>query len=741
LDSLSAQRSVLQGVCGFANYRLALDIDGALRSSEALEMSGGCFPALGLHAEIGRTLSPGDDQPGGEHVAMLTHEFWQSSFGKSPDMLGRKVRIQGSVFTVVGVAQPDFRTLEIGFNPAVLIPLSQTPGFIASTPARPLFYWVDILARRAPGMSQRAVQARLGTLARPLLETSVPLRYNAAQRRDYVSRRVEVSSAANGINLWYEGRFSAPLYIILGICACVLLLACVNISSLLLVRVLRREHEFGLRLALGASRGNIASLLVFESWVLVLLGSLAGFIVAQWARSIIAGKMRSLFSIDLATAVDSRAIAMSAALTVTVLVIFALLSISYAGRMSSLAITPSAGRGVIGDRARAQKVLLCAQLALTLALVACGGMLGLSFDNVNSMPLGIATEGVSQAILAPAPGARDRLSTADYYQDLLRSFESVPGVASAALSDYAPLLRGDLLEAVRSLGNSRSLAEIRAQPVLVSARFFETLGIPIVAGEGFGPSTNPAAEPAAVISQSLATLLGNRTILGQYIELGDEGSYQRVKIIGVARDARLSLVHPENLSQPAMYLNVWDHLDALRSPVLLIGAPHRPPLEQSEVARLVSARGRHYVESYITLANAKDEALAENRALAYLARAFAVFAIALAAVGLFGLLSFFVTAHTREIGLRVALGATPSNLVSLFVRQLVPIIAAGSIAGVALTLVLGKLASSMIFGLSVYDPKLLALSVLILALTAALAAWLPTRRATSVDPLRALREE
>lgn len=437
---------------------------------------------------------------------------------------------------------------------------------------------------------------------------------------------------------------------------------------------------------------------------------------------------------------------MFAALTLAVLIIFALLSIAYSGRMDSLAIAVSAGRGVIGDKARAQKILLSAQLALTLALVACGEMLGLSFDNVNSMPLGIATEGVSQAILAPAPGLRDGLPTADYYRDLLRSFEAVPGVGSAALSDYAPLWRGELLEAVRSPDNSRSLAEIRAQPVLVSERFFETLDIPIVAGENFQPSLHPGEEPEAVISQSLATLLGatllgNRTVVGRYIEVGDEGRYERLKIIGVARDARLSLAHPENTRQPVVYRNVWNHLDTLRSPVLLVGAPHRPALQQSEVARLVSARGRQYVESYTTLANAKEEALAENRALAYLARAFAVFALALAATGLFGLLSFFVAAHTKEIGLRVALGAAPSNVVSLLIRQLVPIFAAGSIAGVAFTLVLGKLAASEIFGLNVYDPKLLATSVLILALTAAGAAWLPARRATSLDPLHALREE
>lgn len=677
---------------------------------------------------------------------MLTHEFWHSSFGKSPDVLGRKVRIQGFVFTIAGVAQPDFRTLEIGSSPALLIPLNQTPGFIPNTPARPLFYWVDIIARRAPGVSQRAVEARLGTIARPLLEQNAPLRYNPAQREDYSGRRIEISSAASGINSWYEGRFGAPLYIILGICACVLMLACVNISALLLVRVLRREREFGLRQALGANRGNIASLLVLESWGLVLSGSAAGFILAQWARSAVAGEMRSLFSVDVATAVDSRTIVMSAALTLAVLVLFALISIVYSGRRDSLAIYPSAGRGVIGGQASAQKLLLSVQLALTLALVACGEMLGLSFDNVNSMQLGIATEGVSQAILAPAPGPRVRLPSADYYRDLLRSFEAVPGVKSAALSDYAPFWTGEFLKAVRSPDDSRSLSEIRAQPVVVSERFFETLGIPIVAGEGFRPSLHPGQEPATVISQSLAKLLGvtplgNRTVVGRFIEVGDEGRYERLKIIGVVRDARLSLEHPESASLPVVYLNVWDRLDAVRSPVLLVGAPHRPALQQSEVARLVSARGDQYVESYTTLASARDEALAENRAAAYLARTFAVFAIVLAAIGLFGLLSYFVAAHTREIGLRVALGATPLKLVWLIVRQLTPIFVAGSVAGVALTLLLGKLAASMIFGFSVNDPKLLATSISILALTAALAAWLPTRRATSLDPLRALRQD
>lgn len=740
LPNLRENRSVFAGVCAFARSRFATDIGGSLRSTEALAVSGDCFATLGLPTEIGRTFSLADDVAGGEHVAVLTYRFWQTAFNGAHDVLGKQIRIQGELFTVVGVTKSDFTTLQFGTDPGVLIPIGQTPGSMAGSAGHPIYYWVDIIARRAAGVSERGVQAHLNATARRLLEESAPLHYNPAQRAEYSDRWLRVSSGASGVNWWFRERFRTPLFIVLGICICVLLVACVNLLGVLLARILRRHSEFGLRQALGAGRMAIASLLIVESSLLVTISSFAGILFALWARAAVASALKRTFAIDLTSAIDFPTIIAACCMTVSVLFFFALVSVAYTGRIQWGSID-RAGRAMVGRNTGGQKVLLSVQLALTLTLVACGIMLGFSFENINGMDLGIRTDGVSEAFLAPTPEQHAGQSSLTYYQDLLATLDTLPGVTAAALSDYAPLLTGEALQSVRTVETKQSISDLRAQPVFVSEQFFDTLGIPIIAGEAFHRSAVTTEEPVAIVSESLASFIGNQQAIGRHIEIGDEGHYQRVRIVGIARDAKLSLEHPESSREPVVYVNVWDQLSALRSPVLLLSLRQGSPIEQTEVAKVVASRGREYVETYTKLNAAKDQALAENRALASLSRMFAVFALVLAATGLFGMISYYVTSRTREIGLRIALGATPLGVIGLIIRQVIPIVTVGSVIGLVLTLLVGRLMSSMIVGFKVYDLRLLAASVVVLLLTAMLSLWLPARRAISVDPMVALRQD
>jgi hypothetical protein len=267
------------------------------------------------------------------------------------------------------------------------------------------------------------------------------------------------------------------------------------------------------------------------------------------------------------------------------------------------------------------------------------------------------------------------------------------------------------------------------------------LGIPVLAGETFAAPGQEPAEPVAMVSQSLANLLGGRQVIGKHIRVGDAGPYQRLKVIGISADAQLSLEDPGDTRPLSVYVNLWQFADRRHSPTLLVKAGTGALPAAAEIRRVVQAGGRDYIEHIVTLEAQRTQALIENQWLAWLSAAFGVLALALAATGLFGLLSYHVASRTAEIGLRMALGAERPAIHRLVLQQLLPVMATGIAAGLALALALARLFSSLIFGVSVYDPRLLAASVIVLALTALGAAWLPARKAASIDPLAALRHD
>jgi predicted permease len=734
--------SAFRGVCGFNTSYEGAEINGTLASIGILGFTGDCFQTVGIRVQLGRPIAPSDDSAGVEGVAVITGSLWRNTFGGRRDVLGKRIKMAGVALTVVGVAEDRFEGLLLGFPAGIILPLHQEPGPLPGS-GKQASYFVIVLARRAPGISESQALAGIVTRNNALLEESVPPNYNPNRRKLYLANKLAVTSAKNGIDYFLRNRFGKPLYAVFGICATILLIACVNLANLLLARNLRKRREIGMRLALGARRTHIAGMLALESSILVLASAGLGVLFALWLDDMVVAQGASMFgNFSLPIGFDWRVTLFLAGAVLLIAGAFAGAAAWQSGRLCSAEGTRDGGRGVIGGGGRAQKILIASQIALTLALVAGGSLFGSSLRRLYQIDLGVKTERVWDVMLSTRPDGYSNPTPGLYYRDLLRQIELIPGVSSATLSNNVPYYLSAVQAPVTALENADSGREPRSHVLLAADGFFKTLGIRMIAGEDFHRDDLNKGEPLVIVSESLAAQFGDpAALVGQHIRIGNDKAYQRLRISGVVSNAELDLVNPSETKPLVAYINLWEHLElAAGGPVLLIktigGA-----LDSGPVRRVVDSMGIEYVERFRTLDAEKDGALVEGRTMAFLSGAFGVLALVMAATGLFGLLSYQVANRTSEIGVRMALGARRIQIQWLVVRQVLGLLVAGCIVGIGAALAVGKAIQGLLYGVRGSDAVVLGGSVIVLAATALIAAWLPARRASAVDPVVALRHE
>lgn len=745
LEALQHDRA-FQGTCGFGTSYLAVEIDGTLRTLGMAAFSGGCFETLGLSVQLGRPLGPADDHVGAEPVAVITDSLWHSQFGGRADALGRSIRIGTDTFRIVGVTGKQFTGLLLGFPEPVMIPLLQQPNLLPNG-SKPTSYYVNLLGRRAAGISQAQALANITAEKHQLLEQSIPHRFNAIQRKDYMARALTLVSAQSGIDYFLRKRFAQSLFAIFGLCGAMLLMACVNLSSLLLARSLSRQREVAIRLALGAGRRHIVGIFVLENLALVLTGTAIGIIVGLWiARAILARGGQMFGNFYLHIGLDPRVVLFVFIVVLSAIGAFSVASLWQARRLGSADDLKQSGRGVIASNSSAQKILLAVQIALTLALVTGSTLFGASVKNERNIDFGIKPQNVWVALLAPRPGGYRNpgywnLHASAYYRDLLQQIEALPNTAFVSFSGTVPFLQGGYHDPLAIVDGSKAERELQVETIGASDNYFATLGGRIVAGEEFRRTDDLSGNPGVILTESLARHLGDpRILLGHHVRIGAQPDWQHLKIIGIASDMDMSLVDVNNIKPFTAFINFWQHQTLQGYPVLLIKT-RSAALDTTAVRRIVEKRGHEFVERFTSINSEIDHALIENFFLAYLSTAFAVLALLMAAVGLFGLLSYQVANRTGEIGVRMALGAKRSQIRWLVLGQTVRVLVFGTIAGIALTLATHKLIAGLLFGVTAYNPLILLAGTAIMIGSALVAAWLPTQRACKIDPIEALRHE
>jgi len=706
-------------------------------------VSGNFFEVLGISPTVGRLLSTDDDRldaPGGSTLTVIGYRLWQAEFGGDPSVVGKTLRIDEVPFTIVGVLPRTFDSLIVGRQDDFFIPLASEPqlrrrSWLSSRQAN----WLAIAGRLKPGISQDAAKANLDVTFGRFLEELASTTTDADAQRRIRAQGLTIGSARAGLSgpRW---EFSRPVLLLMGAVSLVLLIACANVVNLLLARGMARRREIGLRLAIGASRGRLVRQLLTESAALGLIGGAAGFAFAIWGTRLIATFMADGDpTITFNIAPDGRVLAFTAAISLG--------SALLAGLVPALRATRTGVTPGIGNDARAPnvsrtatlwtRVLIAAQVALSLLLLTAASLLVTSLRNLHTFDAGFDRNHVLKMGLSPekAGYTGDRLLT--YYRQVLERARSTPGIRAAGLSLLTPISGGgvDLSFDVEGRPPERGPSVYVNN---VSDGYFAATGTTLLVGRDFTAQDGPSSTPVAVINDALSRrYFRNENPIGSRVRVGrDEG----LEIVGVVANAKYLSLREEDY--PTVYVHALQKRDLPWGLTLAVRTSGDPASLATAIRRDVQAvAGTVPISEPSTLSAQIDRSLVKERLMTRILSAFAAVALALASVGLYGVLGYAVTRRTNEIGIRMALGATRGTVLWSVLRESWILVAIGVAIGVPAAIALTRLLSSLLYGVTPTDPWVLSGAVACLFVVALAAASQPAWRALRVDPLVALRYE
>jgi predicted permease len=703
-------------------------------------VSGSYFPLLGLQPALGRLLGPQDDAVDGQADAVvLSHAYWQSQFAGDSTVLGRTLIVNGTPLSIVGVAPRGFHGTTVGTRASVFVPITfrpvDTPFAIPNHDNR-TYWWLPLFGRLQPGVEREAAEAAMTSLYRRILnEVEAPLLTDVRPEalEPIVAKPLLLEPGAQG-----QSGLRVPmrdrLQLLLAVSGTVLLLCCANVAGLVLLRGAARSGEIAVRAAMGATRGRLASLLLAESLLLALPAALLGLPVALLTLRVLAsgvpGVPSAAFDVDLSVgaALVAITVAVVSALAVGLYPVRGLTRTEPGKTLQAHGVRQTSGKRVTLFRT----ALATAQIALSMTLLAMTGVFAQSLANIARIDLGFDVDSVVTFSMSPEASGYSREEAQRLFGRLEDELAAIPGVSSAGLSAVA-MLSGNDLNTSASFDGPSGPVSARTHINPVGSRFFETLGIPLLAGRDFADADGTAN--VAIINESLAERLGlGSDVVGRRIQVfGD------AEVIGLVADVKDVAVRGE--IEPQVYTR---HAvgGALSSATFYIRGT-RPPHDLLDAVRETATRvdPSMPITDLRTMQQQVGENVATERYVAAASTAFAILATALAGLGLYGVLAYSVAQRSREIGLRVALGATAGRIRAIVLRQVARMAVIGIVLGTAGAILLGRFAQGLLFGVDAWDtPALAAAAVVLVAVTLG-SAYLPARRASGVDPMSVLRYE
>lgn len=739
---LRDKNQVFSGLLAYSLIPLSVSIDDQIEPVISGQLvSGSYFETLGVGAAVGRMLTPDDDRlPGGHPVCVISYGYSKRRFSGSPDVVGRTIRISGAPFVVVGVTPREFFGLEVGRSPDISVPLMMQaqvmPSIERLTEKTQLNDWLHVMGRLKPGVAMPQVLASLEVLYGQIVQELVTrfASEGAGFVRYLAEQRIALSPGSQGISD-LRGQFSKPLLVLMVFVGLVLLAACANVTNLLLARATVRQKEIAVRLAIGAGRARLIRQLLTESVLLAIVGGAVGLLFAYWGTGSLLALQRD---IRVAAPLDARLLAFTFAVSLLTGVIFGIAPAFRAIQVSSH--SPS--------HSRLGRMLVVSQVALSVVLLIGAGLLLRSLEKLRSVDAGFQRDHVLVTRLEPAGSDRKTSQLAARYDQLLARISALPGVRVASLAGASPITRGGWAIPGVALVSAPPGADARISWTQVFPKSFEALGIPLLAGRDFGPqdagrfSPQPAdsSHLVAIVNHTMARqLFGDQNPIGKRFGMSGRSPAQ-IEVIGVVKDTRFGSLR-EKIA-PMFFLPFSQANTGRGQMTLEVRTAGDATGIAAAIRREVRTLDPNALPFAVETLNSQVEAsLSQERLIGFLSSLFGALAWALASVGVYGLMSYNVARRTRELGIRMALGAEPGDVLRIVLRDTLALVALGIVTGVPVAMGMGRLFSALLFGLTPSDPIALSAAAAIMFVTGTVAGYWPARRASRVDPMVALRYE
>lgn len=748
-ESLRARPELFDGAFAAGRVGLNAAAGGETDPVEGLFASGGYFDVLGVRPVLGRLFTAEDDRRGGGPdgpVAVISHAYWQRRFGGASDVIGRTHVLSGVSYAIIGVAPRSFFGHEVGRTVDVVVPLGTEPLVRGgeSFLDRRSTWWMQVFVRLRPDQGIDQATALLQSVQPRIREETSPTDWRPQDLERYLSDPLRLDAATAGTSS-LRTRYQRPLLALTAVVAFTLLIACGNIANLMLARTSARRHEFAVRTALGASRWRLARQLLGENLLLSAVGAALGVVFAHWgSRLIVAQIATSTNRLFLDIGIDWRVLGFTGLVAVSTTLVFGVAPALVASRVPPMDAMKDQGRGSGSSRqARLASSLVVAQVSLSLVLLVAAGLFVRTFVSLAELELGFRPERVLVATIGAqrtgvVPGSRGAL-----YDQVREAARAVPGVTHAALSVLTPV----------SNSQWNSLFEIPGRPDLaeeeriinvnrVSPGWFETMGTRVLGGRDFDARDRAGGVPAALVNRKFAErYLDGADPVGRTVRRpGESGSAgTEIAIIGVVEDAVYTNLR-EPLSPTIYEALAQDGAPPSAVTLTLRTTSDTPETLSRSVAAAITGVHADLTITFRPLEAFVDAALAQERLIAMLSGFFGALALLLAALGMYGITAYAVIRRRAELGIRMALGATPRMVVRSVLSRTGLLVGGGIVIGGMLSWWASRFVSALLFGLTPTDPLTIAGAMLVLAAVGATAAWLPARHAAGIDPAEVLRE-
>ena len=725
MELIEREARVLSHVAGYAAEPFVLGRGSETERVLGQLVTGNYFETLGVTPFVGRLLQPSDDvEPGAHAVVVLGHALWSRRYGADPSVVGRTIQIGARPYEVVGVTPPGFHGVEsIGTPPALFVPMMMYPRYGDEGPFQEWgMSWVSVVGRLAEGVSFEEARSSMDVVD-PRLRAAAPA----------VHEDIEVL-LAEGVGLDPEGReeanqISGILLLVVGL---VLLLTCTNVANLFMARATARRAEVGVRVAMGAGRGRLARQLVTESILVAVAATLLSVPVVLAAGDLL--PLVFPYTLSVSVAADARVWVFLVTIGLATGLLFGAAPAWTSSRRDVVQMLREGASTGARSKTRVRDALVVSQLGLSLALVAGAALLGRSVVNARRADPGFEPTGLAAAYVDLfTTGRYDEERGRALLQGLVAEAERRPDTRAATIANQIPIAGGHSRSSVRPTGHEDDELVFEAEYIVVGPRYFETMGVPVVRGRALG-GFGEEPDRVVVVNEALASLFwpGADPIGG---EISGPGGDWRV--VGLVQDVQMRSLRAR--ANPAVYYPI-DQIYAPFVQLTVSSESGRVPTTETMRSVVATLDPELPVSTVLDLEAALVDSMAETRTIGYLVAAFAVLALALAAVGLYGLVSYGAAQRVREIGIRIALGARPQSLVRLILARGMAIVVVGVALGLVITYGLGRALDSLLFGVSATDVRTLGAAAVVLVLAAGVAAWLPARRASRVDAAVSLRE-